>query len=445
MGRENSSDISTFVKEKLSSFRVLTGSTFPDLITERASGVFLWVHLMVKKVLKLAEEHAKLSEIEAVIWSVPTELEDLYLDLIQDADLRFLKLIQWVCFSTRPLSLAGLRWGMIVDADCKYLSLEECQSAEQYYLSSDEAMEMYFPVLGYGLTEVIKDTKIVHFIHQTAKDFLVDSGLSTLARATQLESMTEFSHCRLSKICLRYLEMEEIYGVIEALKTILRDSNPLVDAQDSLGQTPLSCAARAGHETIVALLIDWGVNIETSDMMGMTPLAWAIEGGYRSVVELLLKQGAKVDFDYQYHVRDDYKSLKVDFLNGAKKLKRLRVKELAKELARLSMLAGGGVGVAFGAISVATLGGVALGWDRIFPFAFVALFALISLPLGILEDKRAAVWRNPLTRAAELGDVSITRLLFEYCAVPDLEDLDGYTPLSRAKRGGHIDVVALLS
>ncbi|KAJ5723795.1 hypothetical protein N7488_001830 [Penicillium malachiteum] len=70
---------------------------------------------------------------------------------------------------------------------------------------------------------------------------------------------------------------------------------------------------------------------------------------------------------------------------------------LAKEVARLSLLAGGSAGVAFGAISVANLGGVALGWDRVFPVAFVALFALVSVPQGILEDKRAAVWRSPLT------------------------------------------------
>ena len=60
------------------------------------------------------------------------------------------------------------------------------------------------------------------------------------------------------------------------------------DLQDSYGRTPLSWAARGGHEAVVKLLLETGkVDVESKDEYGQTPLSLAAEGEHEAVVELL--------------------------------------------------------------------------------------------------------------------------------------------------------------
>jgi len=62
------------------------------------------------------------------------------------------------------------------------------------------------------------------------------------------------------------------------------------------GQTPLSWAARYGHEAVVKLLLEKGAAIETTDIKyGQTPLTWATENGHEGVVKLLLEKGGAIE------------------------------------------------------------------------------------------------------------------------------------------------------
>jgi len=69
-----------------------------------------------------------------------------------------------------------------------------------------------------------------------------------------------------------------------------RDVNP--DAPDTwYGQTPLSWAARNGHEGIVKLLLGRGdVNPNSSSKSGRTPLSWATKTGHEGIVKLPLER-----------------------------------------------------------------------------------------------------------------------------------------------------------
>ena len=89
-------------------------------ITSRASGVFMWARLVVRRVLELERKGVGWREIEAEISVIPPELDNLYLELVQGMDERpvSLRLIQWVCFATRPLLLDELRWAMAIDPAC---------------------------------------------------------------------------------------------------------------------------------------------------------------------------------------------------------------------------------------------------------------------------------------------------------------------------------------
>jgi ankyrin repeat protein len=67
-----------------------------------------------------------------------------------------------------------------------------------------------------------------------------------------------------------------------------KETSICVDSKDSYGRTPLTWAAKGGHEAVVKLLLETGkVDVNSKDMNGQTPLSWAAEGGHEAVVKLL--------------------------------------------------------------------------------------------------------------------------------------------------------------
>src|SRR6202034_4113065 len=80
----------------------------------------------------------------------------------------------------------------------------------------------------------------------------------------------------------------------EVMVVLLKGRHNL-DSKDSNGQTPLSWAARNGHEAVVKLLLEKGAELETKDNNGRTLLLWAARNGHEAVVKLLLEKGAELE------------------------------------------------------------------------------------------------------------------------------------------------------
>ncbi|KAL4884621.1 hypothetical protein BJY04DRAFT_181622 [Aspergillus karnatakaensis] len=68
-----------------------------------------------------------------------------------------------------------------------------------------------------------------------------------------------------------------------------------VNEKNKSWQTPLSLAAKEGHEEVAKLLIGKGADLELKDMRGQTPLAWAAQKGHLGVVKSLVEAGAKLE------------------------------------------------------------------------------------------------------------------------------------------------------
>jgi ankyrin repeat domain-containing protein 50 len=83
------------------------------------------------------------------------------------------------------------------------------------------------------------------------------------------------------------------YGHEALVKLLLEKGAELETKDEEYGQTPLSWAARNEHEAVVKLLLEKGAKLETKDDIGRTPLSWAAEKGHEAVVKLLLEKGAK--------------------------------------------------------------------------------------------------------------------------------------------------------
>lgn len=155
LGNKNQEDILKYLLDQLSVSDELTKFKIPSPIAMRADGIFMWVRLVVKSVLKLESKRKGLNKIEKKISSVPVDLYKLYNELVQSTDEKSasLKLFQWICFARRPLTLDELRWAMLVDPDCQSQSLWDSKSTEEHVRGS-KRMKGRVEVLSCGLAEI---------------------------------------------------------------------------------------------------------------------------------------------------------------------------------------------------------------------------------------------------------------------------------------------------
>ncbi|KAK3897172.1 hypothetical protein C8A05DRAFT_39276, partial [Staphylotrichum tortipilum] len=70
-------------------------------------------------------------------------------------------------------------------------------------------MKRQVQTLSRGLAEVTH-TQVVQFIHESVKDFFNEKGLSALDDNVTPTEAAIRAHFRFSRICVRYLAMEEI-------------------------------------------------------------------------------------------------------------------------------------------------------------------------------------------------------------------------------------------
>ncbi|KAF9772370.1 hypothetical protein IL306_009926 [Fusarium sp. DS 682] len=326
------------------------------LDTQNAQDIITFVHLVLKQVLLLHLEGESTAQIEAEIGRIPQNLNGLYSELIKAMKHRStaLKLVQWICCSTRPLTTDELQWAMVVDPDCIHKSLDEYQNSDEFI--ADDKIDRRINALSCGLAEIVqsRNARVVQFIHQSVKDFFVEGGLKALDNTTKAANLViPAVHCRLSRSCIRYFRMvvlsqsgslgEEdksrfpllhyattswvshmkLGDPAEVSPNDLLDllgwpTEPLIESWvriykaleryagdcPSSGSNLVHIVARHGLTKLLScLLLDTGkVDVDATDTeYGRTPLLWAAEKGHEAVVKLLLDTG-KVDVD----TRDKY-------------------------------------------------------------------------------------------------------------------------------------------
>ncbi|KAJ0108232.1 hypothetical protein J7T55_000197 [Diaporthe amygdali] len=217
---ENKTDILEYVRLRLST---LPPSKDLDAIqtdiVNRASGVFMWARLVVKKVLNLESDGYNWEMIKDQVNKAP-ELNELYKSLMEkvaDKSSSF-KLIQWICFAKRPLTLNELRWAMVIEPDLSYSpnSLRHYEKTKHFATDCD-MMEKKLTMLSCGLAEAVTSTGAVQFIHQSVKDFFIEEGLADLKKSlkpatpeTNGEDLVTIAHYLLSRTCIRYVSTKEV-------------------------------------------------------------------------------------------------------------------------------------------------------------------------------------------------------------------------------------------
>ena len=114
--KENEQDIKSYVHDKIKAHiqRTDTADALRYEIVARSRGNFQWVILVTPRVLKLYKSRNSLVTLQSMIRKLPAKLNELCTQLLADISsdserLQSLRLMQWIAFAFRPLTLTELR------------------------------------------------------------------------------------------------------------------------------------------------------------------------------------------------------------------------------------------------------------------------------------------------------------------------------------------------
>lgn len=238
----NHQDIETYIHNTIEAPHDQDDSNllqFRRQILEKASGIFLWVVLVVQEVLNAQDSGATLSELQNIVRKVPSDLSGLYLHQLQstkpEGRLPLLRLLQCVFFSQRPLSPTELRYALAFSTETFASYAEWSQSGD--YVENDTQMEKRICEISKGLVEVKSipkptgnesflrgdppPTTIVQFIHESVRDFLQASSFEFLLQPSCPDQIAD-GHDFMKRTCLNYLKVEEL-EIIQSVADGLTD------------------------------------------------------------------------------------------------------------------------------------------------------------------------------------------------------------------------------
>ena len=218
---ENSSDISAYIWTALESCPTIRPQLSQE-IARRASGVFQWVSLVVPLIIRPHSGGMSLPIILARLQDVPRDLISLYRQILsnvdpQDRSMAF-HLLQWICFSERPLRVQELRMALNSDGWAIYRSPDKNEQSRPSFklIEDDQQVIQMVNYLSGGLAEAKSQLDraidpsrpylsnvVVQLVHQSVKDFMVDEGLEVLNPKSPLSVVGSAQH-RLARSCVAY-------------------------------------------------------------------------------------------------------------------------------------------------------------------------------------------------------------------------------------------------
>ena len=198
-------DIANYVNKKLQIGRSKTAEWIRSELQERASGVFMWVVLVVE-ILNKEFDKGHIHALKKRFQVIPSDLNKLFHEILTRDHYNkdeMLLCIQWILFSRKPLTpeqlyfavLSGIDPEDVIKWDACYHSMA---AVHRFILSSSK-----------GVAEITKSkTPTVQFIHESVRDFLLrENGLSEIWPNLR-EGFEGQSHEQLKKCCLNYLPVD---------------------------------------------------------------------------------------------------------------------------------------------------------------------------------------------------------------------------------------------
>ncbi|KAI1320655.1 hypothetical protein F5Y16DRAFT_82384 [Xylariaceae sp. FL0255] len=201
----HSNDIVDYLDQRLHIGRGDLQEQIRQGLKEKASGVFMWVVLVVD-ILNSEYDAGNIHILQKRAQQLPGNLHDLFLDILtrdgQPTEANLL-CIQWVLFTQQPLTPRQLYFAILSGAEPDQLMT--CHSADV----SEGDVDRYILHNSMGLAESTRSKNpTIQFIHESVRDFLLkNEGISRIWPRLS-ENLLGQSHEALKKCCLTYINME---------------------------------------------------------------------------------------------------------------------------------------------------------------------------------------------------------------------------------------------
>ena len=217
---DHDDDIANYIASKLYIGNGDYASDVRQQIQDKASGIFLWVVLVVK-ILNKEYDRGNMTALRKRLREIPSGLYGLFEDILtRDCDNleQLWMCIQWVAFSNPPLTREELYFAIVAGTDES--SLEPWDRKE----ISVPDMGRYILSCSKGLTEVIQKTHTIQFIHESVRDFLLkENGLGKLWPQFE-ENFPGNSQNKLKQCC--EAQLRAVPGIDgETSQPVLRDGS----------------------------------------------------------------------------------------------------------------------------------------------------------------------------------------------------------------------------
>ncbi|KAF7518815.1 hypothetical protein G7054_g13328 [Neopestalotiopsis clavispora] len=205
---QHRADIARYINTKLHIGHGDLAKKLRGDIQEKACGVFMWVALVVE-ILNTEYDKGNTHHLRERFQQIPDGLHELFHSILvrSTGDQNELLLcLQWILFSTDPLTPKELYFAIISGSQPNYLVA--CHSGE----ISEKDMRRYILDKSRGLANVsgTASERTVQFIHESVKDFLLKGqGLQRVFSAL-VPNILGASHEALKSCCLNYLQMLEV-------------------------------------------------------------------------------------------------------------------------------------------------------------------------------------------------------------------------------------------
>lgn len=194
---QHDQDIATYIDSELCIGDGDIATEVKQRVLDKASGIFLWVKLVVD-ILNKEYDDGKVLSLRTRLDAIPGDLYELFKDILtRDCEnLEALWMcIQWVLFAKKPLNREGLYFAILSGTDPARLSPWD----RKEITASD--MGRYILSCSKGLVLITPKLFTVQFIHESVRDFLIkENGLGRLWPQF-LNNFTGRSHAKLRECC----------------------------------------------------------------------------------------------------------------------------------------------------------------------------------------------------------------------------------------------------
>ncbi|EGC45395.1 pfs domain-containing protein [Histoplasma capsulatum var. duboisii H88] len=432
------SDITRYVDSEL---RIGTDHTAQVVRTElqqKASGVFMWVVLVVGMLNKEHDEGCSPRQLQKTLQAIPDDLHMLFRNILtrnKQNNEKFLLCMQWLLFAKRLLSPEELYLAILSGT-----SDEDIPTREAIDIQPDRVVK-YLLNCSKGLAEAIGSrNRTMQFIHQSVRDFLLGEYGLQLVDPNLGDNIIGQSHERLKQCCHNFMT-DPCFGpslshssthwrsfMGYATQRILYHADvaegegitqvPFLEKYGTLALTtnlaasPLYAAAAANLSNLIRILPSKLSYLEAESSPWVTPLFVAISRGNCNALRAILEAQAEA-LPTTSRIHQLYQSLCEDIAKS---------KYFQDELKRKFRHV-----------------------DGVSPLSYTAMYCGERMLDFLLEtgrwlpDTRDQDGRTPLSNASYYSvDRKVIKLLLENPKVdPNSRDDAGRTPLSYAAAMGN--------